>query len=69
MIDPNERHTFIDKNWEKGISFLDAKSDYWKQTRNMNQSDYRRLNEAMRESNGRIVREATKEELAELIAP
>ena len=69
MIDPNERHTFIDKNWEKGISFLDAKSDYWKQTRNMDQSDYRLLNKAMREGNGRIVREATKEELAELIAP
>ena len=69
MIDPNERFTFTDKNWEKGISFLDPNSDYWKKNRNIDQSSCRKINEAIREGNGRIVREATKEELAELVAP
>lgn len=69
MIDPNERHTFIDKNWEKGISFLDPKSDYWKQPRNIDQSGARVINEALRAGNGRVSRVATSAELAELKAP
>lgn len=69
MIDPNERHTFIDKNWEKGISFLDPKSDYWKKSRNIDQSGAREINDALRAGNGRVTREATPAEIAELKAP
>lgn len=69
MIDPNERHTFIDKNWEKGISFLDPKSDYWKQPRKVDQTGVREINDALRAGNGRVSRAATPAELAELTAP
>lgn len=67
---PEERHVFIDKNWESGKSFLDPDSDYWKQPRsNVDMEDTRRWNEAMRAGNGKIVRRATTEELNELKMP
>lgn len=69
MIDPNEHYTFIDKNWNKGISFLDPKSDYWKKNRNIDQSGVRKINDALRESEGKVTREATPAEIAELKAP
>jgi hypothetical protein len=68
MIDPNERYTVIDKNWDAGKSWMDPDSDYWKQNRNIDQSDLAKLN-TKRDANGRITREATKDELAKLIAP
>lgn len=54
-MDKEDRHITIDHRFGSGISFFDPRSDYWKQSRNIDQSDCRKFNEALHEGAGKIV--------------
>lgn len=54
-MDKEDRHIDIDKNFGSGIAFFDPRSDYWKQSRNIDQSACRQINEALRKGGGKIV--------------
>ena len=54
-MNKDDRHIEIDRNFGSGISFFDSRSDYWKKSRNIDQSECRKFNEALHKGNGRIV--------------
>ena len=54
-MNKDDRHIEIDRNFGSGIAFFDSRSDYWKQSRNIDQSDCRQFNEALHKGKGRIV--------------